>query len=251
MAAPLPFGERLRRFLGRHDDDWWCIVFCAPVAAFLNACIAEVRWITPNALTLAAFAVRLGVLPLILAGSRTADLLAAIGLTVATILDCMDGGLARYRRTSSLTGAFLDKSTDVIGLCLVCAVLGLRVFRDTGSILGVYAALFIAGSYASRCYNYWIVAYFELERQDAKATAGPRSLAQPASESTFGERVGYMLRSSWRILILGESDVYLWLGLGLAVGALRTAVLAVAAGMACWFVIFLGWRLVAVVRLDR
>jgi phosphatidylglycerophosphate synthase len=241
---------RLRLLQNKQDDDWFALAFCSPLGSIVNAAIADVEAITPNTLTLLAFATRLCAIPLILADNAFADASVIGVFTLGTVLDCMDGGLARYRGMSSVAGAFLDKATDLVGLSLVCAAIALRVHVESGSMFAFYAALFIPASYAVRCYAYWIVAYFELERRVLVPTTGPRHSDKPASPHGVVGHILFSLRESWRIFTVGESDIYLWLGIGLVLST-EIAVLAVASAMAFWFVAVVGWRLAVALRMDR
>lgn len=247
-AGSPPFGERLRRLRSKRNEDWWHIVFGGPVATILNAFIAEVRWITPNALTWLSFLTKLAALPLLLERRFPADVAVAVLLQVSSVLDVMDGSLARYRKRSSLEGAFLDKVTDAIGLVAVAGTLGYRVYLDGAGVGALFAATFIGVSYLGRAYMFWIVAFYERERA-AAPTAGP-ALRRDFGELTFGERLGYYLRSTWRIFAVGEADIYLWMCVGLLVGRLVFVVWALAAAMAFWFVVITGYRYVTVRRLD-
>jgi phosphatidylglycerophosphate synthase len=247
---PVPsFRARLRLLRNKRYDEWYFSVIGGPISVLLNACIAEVRWITPNALTLTGFAIRLLALPIALERTFRADCWAAALLLVSTILDCMDGGLARYRKQLSVTGAFLDKATDLISFLCLNGVLGYRAFLETGSLWTVYAGAFIGLSYASRCYNYWIVAYYEKER-GAPATVGPRVL-RPLGDLTFRERLSYYLGCTRLLVELGEGDIYLWFSLGLVLGQLPVALAVVSAGMALWYVVYYRKRLKIVMRLDE
>jgi phosphatidylglycerophosphate synthase len=243
------FGERLRGLRNKRYDDWFYVVIGGPIATFLTAFVADVRWITPNGLTLMGFIIRMGAVPLAMLRTPTGDAWAMGALLVSAVMDAMDGSLARYRRQPSYLGGFLDKVTDVISLLCVCAVMGWRAALEGGGLLEIYAGIFIGGSYAVRCYIYWIVAYYELER-GAPATTGPRR-EKPFGDLTFKERLVFYVRNTWRILLVGEGDIYLYLSLGLFFHRIKLAVDAVAIGMAVWFLAVFTRRLVTVIQLDR
>lgn len=247
MSAP-GFAARLRQLRSKRYEDWWHIVFGGPVGVFLAALAAEVRWITPNRVTLVGFAMRLVAAGLLLLGSRGADLTVVVLLQVSIALDIMDGSLARYRRQPSALGAFLDKITDGVSLAVLSFCLGARAFADGYGIGTVLAAAFIGGSYLLRCYMYWVVAYMEQER-GMTASIGPKAM-RPFGELNLGERMRYYLGSSWRILLAGEGDVYFWLGLFLLLGCPGAMVVPLACVMGFWTCTITAKRVWRVMQLD-
>ncbi len=70
--------------------------------------------ITPNQTTWVAFAIGLVAIPLFLMATWEAAVAAAILLQVNSILDGVDGELARIRQTQSTYGAYLDSVVDEI-----------------------------------------------------------------------------------------------------------------------------------------
>lgn len=247
--AQLPFAARLRLLRNKRYDDWWHIVFGGPLGVFVAAVIADVRWITPNRVTIVGFAMRLAGAALIVVREPWADY-GAFGLLEASlVLDITDGSLARYRQQPSALGAFLDKITDGISLAALGFLLGWRAWLDGHDALHLMAGAFLGASYLLRCYMYWVVAYLERER-GAAASVGP-SLVQPFGELSFGQRLRYYLAQSWRILLFGEGDVYFWVGLALLFHRPSDIVVPLAAAMGFWLVVISGKRIRTVIALDR
>jgi phosphatidylglycerophosphate synthase len=246
-AAPRRrFAERYRRMRTRWNEEWWSIVFGGPIGNLANAAIADIAWITPNRLTWLSFLCKLASAPLLLAGF---DIAAVVLFQLHTVLDCMDGSLARYRQASSMMGAFLDKVTDMIGLLAITAAYGWRVYADTGDAIAIVVALMISGLLLVRFYAYWVVAHLERER-GGKPTAG-RDKRVDYSTLSFRERAIRYAKSMWKIVELGESDLYFWLGLGVVLGRMRETVYALGIGVAIWFVAILAFRYRTVRALDR
>jgi phosphatidylglycerophosphate synthase len=235
------FRERYRRMRSRWNEDWWSIAFGGPVANLVNASIADVRWITPDLLTWLAFACKLAAAALVLRGSYAADLAAAALFQLHTVLDCMDGTLARYRATCSPFGAFLDKVTDQIGLCAIMVCLGWRVLGETGDSHALLIAIGIAGSFLLRAYMFWVVAHLERERAAARPTAGGE-LRRDISQLGFRERAALYARSMVRIVAFAESDMYFWLGLALVLGHVHNALYFLGAATGLWLVIVMVYR---------
>ncbi len=253
------FSQRLRLLRNKRYEDWWHIVFGGPVGVFLGALVADVRWITANQVTLLATALRLAGAGLMLAQSRGADLAACALLQAGLALDITDGSIARYRKQPSALGAFLDKITDGLGLGTLGLCLGVRAYLDGHGVVAVAAGAFIGLSYLLRCYMYWVVAYLEKERALAAVTGASPAPApsvaattvRPFGELGLGERLRYYLAQSWRIVMVGEGDLYFWIGLALVLGRPGDAVLPLAGAMAVWLVILGGKRIATVMRLDR
>lgn len=247
--AARSFSERYRLMRSRWNEDWWSIAFGGPVGNVLNALIADVSWITPNALTWLSFLCKLAAGPLLLVGDRGADITAVVLFQLHTVLDCMDGSLARYRKQSSAIGAFLDKVTDMIGLIAITSALGWRIYTDTGDAVALLISVLIAASILLRSYVFWVVAHLERERAAPQPTIGDHR--RDYSTMTFGERARLYVKSMGRIFAFAESDLYFWFGLGIAIGAMREMVYIVAAATGTWLVVILGYRFWTVVKLQR
>lgn len=245
----LDFSARLRLLRNKRYEDWWHIVFGGPIGIFFAALIANIRWITPNQLTILAFLANLGAAAALLCRDFHYDLVAVAALQLAIVLDIMDGSLARYRKRPSAVGAFLDKIFDGIGLAVVCGVLGYRAYLETGEVLPLIAGLFIGSSYLARCYMYWVVAYIERDLE-AGATVGPRSI-RPFGELGFAERLVYYLRATWRIVMVGQGDVAFWVSLFLLLGRVEDLVVPLAGAYAFWLVAIFARRLNTAISLDR
>ncbi|HVV86484.1 MAG TPA: CDP-alcohol phosphatidyltransferase family protein [Kofleriaceae bacterium] len=248
MPTSATFAERYRRMRSRWNEDWWSITLGGPLGNVLNGLIADLPWVKPNRITWLSFLCLLASGPLLLLGSRGADVAAVVLLQLHTILDCMDGSLARYRKASSVMGAFLDKVTDMIGLLVVMACFGWRVWVDTGDAFALLVATLIAGSIVLRGYVFWVVASLERERKVQKPTVGDRR--RDCSTMSFGERAALYVRSQWKIVEFAESDLYFWLGLGVALGRMRQTVYFLGVATGFWAAVILGWRYWTVRKLE-
>jgi phosphatidylglycerophosphate synthase len=241
-----PFRERIRLARTKRYEDWWHIVFGGPLGALLVAIVAPVRWITPNALTILSFALKLAACPMIYFGH---DLAAVAMLQGNVLLDAMDGSLARYRDRPSLFGALLDKVTDSIGLIAVFTVIGYRVSAgDGGAALPLLAGAWIGVGYLLRCYAFWVVKAFEIER-DAPPSIG--MVRADFGDLGFGARMRYYAASTWRIALFGEADLYLWASIGLLLGRESLAIYTLSVAMTLWVVVALGARFYRAYQLDR
>lgn len=247
-ATRKPFAQRYRAMRTRWNSEWWSIMLGGPVGNLLNACIADVAWITPNRLTWLSFLCKLAAAPLLLLGTRSADLAVIALFQAHTVLDCMDGSLARYRKRPSAMGAFLDKTTDMIGLLAIMAALGWRTAQETGDLRALLVAMLIAGSTLLRFYVYWVVMHLEREAKVAAPTVGDRRFDY--STMTTGQRARLYLRSMSKIVFFSEADFYFWFSLGLFLGWNREMIFFIGATNAVWLVLILGRRYWAVHQID-
>lgn len=247
-AARKPFAQRYRAMRTRWNSEWWSIMLGGPVGNLLNACIADVAWITPNRLTWVSFLCKLAAAPLLLLGTRAADLAVIALFQAHTVLDCMDGSLARYRKRPSAMGAFLDKTTDMIGLLAIMAALGWRTAEETGDLRALLVAMLIAGGTLLRFYVYWVVMHLEREAKVAAPSVGDRRFDY--STMTAGQRARLYLRSMSKTVFFSEADFYFWFSLGLLLGWNREMIFFIGATNAVWLVLILGRRYWAVHQID-
>jgi phosphatidylglycerophosphate synthase len=242
------FAQRYRAMRSRWNSEWWSIMLGGPVGNLLNAFIADVSWITPNGLTWLSLLCKLAAVPLLLCGSWSADVAVIVLFQLHTVLDCMDGSLARYRQRPSAMGAFLDKTTDMIGLLGIMAALGWRAYRDTGDARALLVALLIAGGTLLRFYIYWVVMHLEREAKVAAPSVGDKRIDY--STMTAKQRAVLYVRSMSKIVFFSEADFYFWFSLGLALGRNREMIFFIGATNAVWLVLILGRRYWAVHQLD-
>jgi phosphatidylglycerophosphate synthase len=242
------FAKRYRKVRTRWNAEWWSIAFGGPIGNLLTALIADRRWITPDGLTVVSLLCTMAGAWCVLDGSGGRDIAAVVLLQVHVILDCMDGSLARYRRRVSSRGAFLDKVSDMIGLLVLFAAVGWRAHGDSGDAAVLLVAPLIAASFVLRGYVFWVVESLERARPEAPRTVG--DLRHDYSAMTARERASRYLCSMWRIVEVGESDLYFWISLALVLGRLHEGTYALAVAATIWCVAILGRRYLTVRRLD-
>lgn len=122
-------------------DILWNRFVARPLAAVLLPPLAQSR-ITPNQITFLSLAVFLVAAALLwaLPGHRGL-ILAVVVLELSYVLDCVDGQLARLRGTSSAIGAHLDFLMDELKAFVLVAVVGLRLWRETGATVWLLEGL--------------------------------------------------------------------------------------------------------------
>jgi phosphatidylglycerophosphate synthase len=93
-------------------DAWWTVLLVDPLAVRLVRRVAPYRWITPNRLTTAAFALGLGAAACFWQQSRLWLIAGALLFHASFVLDCMDGKVARLNGAGSVFGAWMDYVFD-------------------------------------------------------------------------------------------------------------------------------------------
>jgi phosphatidylglycerophosphate synthase len=111
MAARLALDE-VRARTCKDRDAWWTVLLVDPLAVRLVRLVAPYRWITPNRLTTAAFAVGVGAAACFWQQSRLWLIAGAVLFHVSFVLDCMDGKVARLTGNGSVFGAWMDYVFD-------------------------------------------------------------------------------------------------------------------------------------------
>ena len=106
--------------------------------------------VTPNALTAAGVTLCLAAAVLVPFEDRNHllyDWLGAFVFVVGSVLDILDGALARAGGKSTPFGAFLDSTTDRVGEGAMLAAIGLVFARDGNDVAVVFTVVAVAGSF--------------------------------------------------------------------------------------------------------
>jgi len=106
--------------------------------------------VTPNALTAAGVSLCLAAAVLVPFASRNEILvywLAALVFVVGSVLDILDGALARAGGKSTPFGAFLDSTTDRVGEGAVLAAIAFAFARDGNEAAVALTVAAVAGSF--------------------------------------------------------------------------------------------------------
>jgi len=105
--------------------------------------------VTPNMLTATGVSLCLVAAVLVPFEGRNEILfywLGAVLFVVGSLLDILDGALARVGELSTPFGAFLDSTTDRVGESAMLAAIGLVLSRQGNDIAVVFTILAVAGS---------------------------------------------------------------------------------------------------------
>jgi phosphatidylglycerophosphate synthase len=182
------------------DTAFWGLVVARPLARLALQLVAEQRWLTPNRITLASIACCFGAAALIALGGSIALAIALIG--IRSVLDSMDGQLARYRACGSSFGSYLDKVSDLFAWGALLAALGVRAYTHTPAKLMLLLPLVAAILLAISGFALWLA----------------RSLAPSAPHAAAPVQLGLAAwaKSLWRIVLFEEPDFYFWIALAVA-----------------------------------
>lgn len=144
------------------DDEWWSSFVTAPLAIIVNYFVVDYEWLTPNLITLFSFIVAIAASVLIVMGGSINFIIAAVLIHFSHILDCMDGQMARYRNTSSRSGSYFDKVTDLIQVIIWFGVIGYAEYLQTDSTVPVFLAFVGVSFYTLRGYAKYVTIYTEM-----------------------------------------------------------------------------------------
>jgi CDP-diacylglycerol---glycerol-3-phosphate 3-phosphatidyltransferase len=111
--------------------------------------LAKTR-VTPNALTTAGVSLCLVAAVLVSFESHNKLLfywLGALVFVIGSILDILDGALARAGGKSTVFGAFLDSTTDRVGEGAMLAAIGLVFARSGNDVAVLFTVAAVAGSF--------------------------------------------------------------------------------------------------------
>jgi CDP-diacylglycerol--glycerol-3-phosphate 3-phosphatidyltransferase len=106
--------------------------------------------VTPNALTVSGVSLCLAAAVLVPFENRDTLLFYWLGAAIfvlGSILDILDGALARVGGKSSVFGAFLDSTTDRVGEGAMLAAIALVFARDGNDAAVVFTIVGVAGSF--------------------------------------------------------------------------------------------------------
>jgi hypothetical protein len=146
------------------DDEWWSSFVTAPIAVLFNYVVVDIRWLTPNLVTLASFVTALIAAALVGIGGMFNFILAAALIHLSHIFDCMDGQMARYRQATSASGSFFDRATDQLQVSLWFGAAGYAAYEQSGRVLPIFLAFIGVAFYSLRGYTKYIEIHIEMSR---------------------------------------------------------------------------------------
>lgn len=175
------------------NDEWWSSFVTAPIAVVFNYLVVDIKWLTPNLVTLASFVTALIAAVLIVIGGMANFILAAALIQLSHVFDCMDGQMARYRQETSASGSLLDQVTDQLQVSLWFGAAGFAAAEQSERVVPIMLALIGLAFYSLRGYAKYVEIHIEVSRnnrylqQDAeKLPADTTPEAATRSRDLFG-----------------------------------------------------------------
>lgn len=170
------------------DDEYWSSFVTSPLAIALNYLVVDIRWLTPNRITLMSFVVALSATGFILANSTLSFFIAAALINLSHVLDCMDGQMARYRQSTSLTGSYYDRLTDQLQVIIWFGVTGYVSYVQSGSVVPLILSFVGVAFYSLRGYVKYVGLHAMMQRDQRylDQLAAKENAAQPATDAGLG-----------------------------------------------------------------
>lgn len=181
------------------DDEWWSSFVTSPLAIAINYLVVDIQWINPNLITLLSFITAIISALFIVAGGTTNFIIAAILIHWSHILDCMDGQMARYRKTSSLLGSYFDKLTDQIQVTVWFGSVGYAAYIQTQNVLPVFLAFTGVAFYSLRGYVKYVTIYTEMSRDSGYLEKLSKEALRVKKKETAGLGYGVLANFRWFI----------------------------------------------------
>lgn len=198
------------------DDEWWSSFVTSPLAIAVNYVVVDIKWLTPNLITLFSFIIALISAGFILAGGTMNFVVAAILIHLSHILDCMDGQMARYRKSSSQTGAFYDKLTDQIQVTIWFGSVGYAAYAQSHDVVPVFLAFVGVAFYSLRGYVKYVTIYTEMSRDHKYLEKIAVAEAESQKPATAGLEFDIFANLKWfvgeqRKIILFNEGVFIFM----------------------------------------
>jgi phosphatidylglycerophosphate synthase len=194
----------------RVDINWFTEWVCRPPAALIVYLLRNTR-ITPNQVTFLSAVVAAGAGAMLALLPGQLWLVAAVAVfELSFVLDCVDGQLARLRKTSSLLGHLLDFLMDEIKALLILGCVTVRLWRDSGDerfLLAGLAGMFLLAS------ALMLTTFVRRPEYGAKP---PSAEGQPAEITSRPGVVGMAITGIEhlaRIVVHYPSHIWLWAAL--------------------------------------
>ena len=189
----------------KKDDEWWSSFVTSPLAIAINYLVVDIQWINPNLITLFSFITAIISALFIVAGGTANFIIAAILIHWSHIFDCMDGQMARYRKTSSLSGSFFDKLTDQIQVTIWFGSVGYAAYSQSLNVLPVFLAFTGVAFYSLRGYVKYVTIYTEMSRDSGYLEKLSKEASRIKEKETAGLGYGVLANFRW---FMGEQKKF-------------------------------------------
>jgi len=221
---------RLRR-VARPNDGFYSTFVVRRISPRLTELAVRRGW-TPNAITLGALVIALAAAACFAVGNRAGLVTGALLLQVSLVTDCVDGETARYTRSFSALGAWLDATTDRIKEYVVYAALAIGSARS-GDWVWTLATATLALQVFRNFVDFGFVATLGQRsiREVDEAAAGERAAALGRGAVALSSRTSELPALKWakRTVFLPIGERWLIISVLAAVSGARAVFVALLA----------------------
>jgi phosphatidylglycerophosphate synthase len=179
------------------DDEWWSSFVTAPLAILFSYAVVDIKWLTPNLITFLSFLTAVFSASFIVAGGSTNFLIAALLIHLSHVFDCMDGQIARYRKTSSASGSYFDRVTDQVQVIIWFGAVGYAAYLQVGTVLPVFLALIGVAFYSLRGYVKYVAIHVEMSRDQSYLEKITQSVQVSKKPVVAGPGFGFLVNLRW------------------------------------------------------
>lgn len=205
------------------DDEWWSSFVTSPLAIAANYFAVDFKWLTPDRITLLSFVVAIIATVFIVLGGVVNFVIAAILVHASHVLDCMDGQMARYRRTPSSLGSYVDRLTDQIQVTLWFGAVGYAAHLQTHDIMPLILAFIGVSFYSLRGYAKYVAIHTEMSRDCTYLSKVETAKTTPNAAGPgfgFAANLRWFLTEQKKVLAFNEGVFIFMLSLALVLDIL-------------------------------
>ena len=208
------------------DDEWWSSFVTAPLAILFNYVVVDIRWLTPNLITVASFVSAIAAAGFVIVGGATNFVVAALLIHLSHVFDCMDGQMARYRQTMTAAGSYYDRATDQIQVAMWFGAVAYASYDQSGRVLPVFLAFAGVSFYSLRGYTKYVEIHVEMSRDKnhleriANARSAARAGDPEGRVSDLSTAVRWFISEQRKILRFDEGVFVFMLSLALVLDQL-------------------------------
>jgi len=208
------------------DDEWWSSFVTAPLGLLINYLIIDIKWITPNIITGVSFVTALLSALFVIEGGNFNFFIAAILIQLSHVFDCMDGQMARYRKTTTASGSYFDRVSDQLQVTIWFTSVAYADFLQSGNILPIILAFIGVALYSLRGYVKYVAIHVKMT-QNSQYLKDMEHLVQTNKKPIVaGYGFGFLANLKWfiveqrKILLFNEGVFIFMLSLSLVLNKL-------------------------------
>ncbi len=173
----------------RKDTSWWARIFSRPLSFIVTYPLINLG-VSANAISVASIFVAVVACILLMMGHPTS----VIGVFVFLfwdVLDCVDGNIARVKKTSSLKGEYMDAISGYTAPAFIYLAVGVAAYREPGIMSGIGIWIIVIGAVASLSDLLSRIIYQKFLVTQLKINSGKKN----TSDSIEKERSGGLKRT--------------------------------------------------------